>query len=92
MASAALAVSVQASEMKLVEGEVAFEKGQYQVQGTTLTGLTLNELRQYEGKTVKIAGEANKSGLEIYKVFVKTENGYETSYDWDVVNQEYYLN
>jgi len=39
-----------------------------------------------------VAGENQENGLEIYKVFVKTENGYEASYDWDVVNQEFYAN
>ena len=92
LASAVFAASVQASEMKLVEGEVQFSQGEYQVSGTKLTGLSLNELRAYEGKTVKVAGENTVNGLEIYKVFVKTENGFETSYDWDVVNQEYYAN
>lgn len=92
LASAVFAVSVQASEMKLVEGELQFNQGEYHVAGTKLTGLSLTELRSYEGKTVKVAGESTAKGLEIYKVFVKTDNGFETSYDWDVVNQEYYAN
>jgi len=92
LASAVFAVSAQASEMKLIEGEVQFSQGQYHVAGTKLIGLSLSELRAYEGKTVKVAGENQENGLEIYKVFVKTENGYEASYDWDVVNQEFYAN
>lgn len=92
LASVVFAASVQASEMRLVEGEVQFSQGGYLVSGTKLTGLSLNELRAYEGKIVKVAGENTVNGLEVYKVFVKTENGFESSYDWDLVNQEYYAN
>ena len=85
-------ISAMASEMTMLKGEVIFDKGQYQINGVNLTGLSLNELRQYEGHTVKIAGEKTHEHLDIYKVFVKTEHGYETSYDWDVVNSEQYEN
>ena len=87
-----LASTAMASEMTMLEGKVAFDKGQYQINGVKLTGLSLSELRQYEGQTVKMAGEKTQEHLNIYKVFVKTENGYETSYDWDVVNGEQYEN
>ena len=87
-----MAYGAMASEMTMLEGKVAFDKGQYQINGVKLTGLSLSELRQYEGQTVKMAGEKTQEHLNIYKVFVKTENGYETSYDWDVVNGEQYEN
>lgn len=87
-----LTISAMASEMTMLEGKVVFNKGQYQIDGVKLTGLSLNELRQYEGHTVKMAGEKTHQHLNIYKVFVKTQNGYETSYDWDVVNSEQYEN
>lgn len=90
----AFSAQVFASNLETVEGKVSFEKGQYVLtseQNTlTLEGLSLTQLRQYEGRTVKVAGEIESGDLEIYKVFVKTENGYESSYDWDVVNQELY--
>ena len=87
-----LSISAMASEMTIMEGKVSFDKGQYQIDNVKLTGLSLSELRQYEGHMVKIAGEKTHEHLNIYKVFLKTENGYETSYDWDVVNSEQYEN
>jgi len=94
MATIALAFSIgaMASEMTILEGKVSFDKGQYQIDNVKLTGLSLSELRQYEGQEVKISGEKTHEHLNIYKVFMKTENGYETSYDWDVVNSEQYEN
>jgi len=92
----ALSGPVMASGLSTVEGKVVFEKGQYLLkagkQTHKLTGLSLQQLRQYEGRSVKVAGEASDNTLEIYKVFTKTENGYEASYDWEVVNQELYAN
>jgi len=87
-----LSISSMASEMTMLEGKVLFDKGHYQINNVKLTGLSLTELRQYEGHTVKMAGEKTSGNLDIYKVFVKTQNGYETSYDWDVVNNEQYEN
>jgi len=91
----ALSSQAMASELSTIEGKVVFQKGQYVLQTSKssqeLSGLSLQALRQYEGRTVKVAGEVSEGSLEIYKVFVKTENGYETSYDWDVVNQELYM-
>jgi len=87
-----LSISSMASEMTMLEGKVLFDKGQYQINNVKLIGLSLTELRQYEGHTVKMAGEKTSEHLNIYKVFVRTENGYETSYDWDVVNNEQYEN
>ena len=88
----AMAAGTMASEMTMLEGKVLFDKGQYQINGVKLIGLSLTELRQYEGHTVKMAGEQSPEHLDIYRVFVKTENGYETQYDWDVVNSEFYEN
>jgi hypothetical protein len=88
----AISMGAVASEMTTLEGKVSFDKGQYQIDNVKLTGLSLSELRQYEGQVVKIAGEKTHEHLNIYKVFMKTENGYETSYDWDVVNSEQYEN
>lgn len=88
----ACAVSVQASDLHVVEGVLEFNHGNYHVGNLELTGLSLNELRHYEGKTVKVAGEKRVGDLEVYKLFVKTSEGYTTSYDWDLVNQELYAN
>ena len=60
-------------------------------QSIQLSGLSHSQLRHYEDLTVKIAGERNENSMEIYKVFLKTKQGYETSYDWDLVNQDLYL-
>jgi hypothetical protein len=90
----ALASQASASSMKTMEGKVIFSKGDYHLVNTTqsreLTGLSNTQLRHYEGLTIKAAGEVSDASLEIYKVFVKTDNGYETTYDWDVVNQDLY--
>ena len=87
-----LPMIASASEMIIVEGKVLFNKGQYQINGVKLIGLSLRELSQYEGQTVEIVGEKTYEHFNINKVFLKTENGYETSYDWDVVNSEQYEN
>lgn len=84
-----------ALDMQVMEGQVKFEMGQYYIQGDekmmALSGMGLNALRKYEGQTVKVAGEDKGQSLEIYKVFVKKGDTYETSYDWDMVNQDLYL-
>ncbi len=90
------ALSAQTSAAALItqEGKVAFSKGEYQLvngnQVSKLIGLSHQQLRQYEGRTVKVAADDTDRGLEVYKVFVKTNQGYEASYDWDVVNQDLY--
>lgn len=93
-ASLALTFSATASTLQTAEGKVTFIEGQYFLSNATqqqkLTGMSLQELRAYEGKTIKVAGEPNSDAMEIYKIFVKTDSGYETSYDWDVVNQDLY--
>ncbi|GAA6134062.1 hypothetical protein NBRC116188_08510 [Oceaniserpentilla sp. 4NH20-0058] len=85
---------VFASNLETVEGKVAFEKGEYFLTSAKgkhqLQGLSLQQLRHYEGRTVKVAGEVSGTQLEIYKLFVKTKEGYEATYDWDVVNQDLY--
>jgi hypothetical protein len=90
----ALASQASASSMKTMEGKVIFSKGDYHLVNATqsreLTGLSNTQLRHYEGLTIKAAGEVSDASLEIYKVFVKTDSGYETTYDWDVVNQDLY--
>lgn len=90
----ALSSQVMASNLETLEGKVTFEKGQYFLMTAKnkheLSGLSLQQLRQYEGRTIKVAGEVSEKQIEIYKLFVKTESGYESSYDWDVVNQELY--
>lgn len=96
-ASLALSFSATASNLETIEGSVSFVKGDYYLVSDKntkqrLTGLNRQELRAYEGKNIKVAGETKSDSVEIYKIFVKTENGYEASYDWDVVNQELYNN
>ncbi|MGK0444641.1 MAG: hypothetical protein ACJA1U_001576 [Bermanella sp.] len=90
----ALASQAQASTLESMEGKVIFSKGDYHLVNATqsreLSGLSNQQLRHYEGLTIKAAGQLNDESLEIYKVFVKTEQGYETTYDWDVVNQDLY--
>ena len=90
----ALAAQASASSLKSIEGKVMFSKGDYHlVSGQTsieLSGLSNQQLRHYEGLEVKAAGELTEAGLEVYKVFIKTESGYKTTYDWDVVNQDLY--
>lgn len=88
----ACAASSQASDLHVVEGVLEFNHGNYHVGDTSLAGMSLSELRHYEGMTVKVAGEKRVGDLEVYKLFVKTSEGYTTSYDWDVVNQELYAN
>ena len=93
-AALTLSVVATASTLETAEGKVTFIEGQYVLLNTNhqqkLTGMSLQELRAYEGKTIKVAGESNSDTMEIYKIFVKTEQGYETRYDWDVVNQDLY--
>ena len=90
----ALAAQASASSLKTIEGKVMFSKGDYHLvkgnQSVELSGLSNQQLRNFEGLDIKAAGELTDAGLEVYKVFVKTESGYETSYDWDVVNQDLY--
>lgn len=90
----ALAAQASASSLKTIEGKVMFSKGDYHLvkdnQSVALSGLSNQQLRNFEGLDIKAAGELTDAGLEVYKVFVKTESGYETSYDWDVVNQDLY--
>ena len=90
----ALAAQASASSLQTVEGKVMFSKGEYHLvspnQSIELSGLSNQQLRNFEGLDVKAAGELTGAGLEVYKVFVKTESGYEASYDWDVVNQDLY--
>lgn len=85
-----------ASEMTTVEGTVSFDQGQYFVQGkdmrTALSGMDMAQLRAYEGKAVKVAGEQKVQSLDVYKIFVKKGDAYEASYDWEVVNQDLYSN
>jgi len=87
-----LPMIASASEMIIVEGKVLFNKGQYQINGVKLIGLSLSELSQYEGQTVEIVGEKTYEHFTINKVFLKTENGYKASFDWDMVNSELYEN
>lgn len=96
-ASLTLSLSTTASNLDTIEGSVSFVKGDYYLVSDKntkqrLTGMSRQELRAYEGKKIKIAGETKSDSVDIYKIFVKTESGYETSYDWDVVNQELYNN
>jgi hypothetical protein len=90
----ALAAQASASSLQTVEGKVIFSKGDYHLVNThksvELSGLSNQQLRNFEGLEVKAAGELTGKSLEVYKVFVKTESGYEASYDWDVVNQDLY--
>lgn len=92
----ALASHANASSLTTMEGKVIFSKGEYHLvndkQSRILTGLTNQQLRHYEGLTIKAVGELADSSLEIYKVFTKTAAGYESTYDWDVVNQDLYTN
>lgn len=91
----ALAFQAQASTLQTAQGRVIFSEGGYHLvtgdQSIQLSGLSHSQLRHYEDLTVKIAGERNENSMEIYKVFLKTKQGYETSYDWDLVNQDLYL-
>ncbi|NVK38666.1 MAG: hypothetical protein HWE18_12135 [Gammaproteobacteria bacterium] len=90
----ALAAQASAAALTSKEGKIVFSKGEYQLisgeKASKLIGLTNQQLRQYEGRTVKVAVDDTDRGLEVYKVFVKTPDGYEASYDWDVVNQDLY--
>ena len=90
----ALASQASASTLKTMEGKVEFSKGDYHLvnesQSRELTGLSNQQLRHYEGLTIKAAGEMSSESLEIYKIFVKTDSGYDATYDWDVVNQDLY--
>ncbi|WP_396587654.1 hypothetical protein [Bermanella sp. R86510] len=86
-----LLTSICASAMTSIEGKMVFEKGQYYVSNKPVIGLSLSELRKYEDRQVVVEGKPRESGeLEVYKISVKTESGYKTSYDWDVVNETYY--
>jgi len=86
-----LLTSICASAMTAVEGKMVFEKGQYRVADKPVVGLSLTELRKYEDRQVVVEGKSRESGeLEIYKISIKTDSGYKTSYDWDVVNETYY--
>lgn len=88
-------VAAFASDMKVIEGTIQFEKGQYLIKSENsaqpLTGMNMQALRKFEGKQVKVAGEEKAASLEIYKIFVKENGGYRASYDWDVVNQDLYM-
>ncbi|MGR6872636.1 hypothetical protein ACU6U9_10095 [Pseudomonas sp. HK3] len=90
----ALAAQASASSLQTMEGKVTFSKGEYHLVNTTssveLSGLNNQQLRHYEGLEIKAAGELVEGSLEVYKVFIKTESGYKTTYDWDVVNQDLY--
>jgi len=90
----ALASQASASTLQTMEGQVKFSKGGYHLinegQSRELTGLSNQQLRNYEGLTIKAAGEMSGNALEIYKIFVKTDTGYKATYDWDVVNQDLY--
>lgn len=91
----ALAAQASASSLKTMEGKVVFSKGEYHLVNSkstiVLSGLNNAQLRHYEGLEIKAAGELAKNELDVYKVFVKTQTGYEASYDWDVVNQDLYI-
>ncbi len=80
-------------ERTMTQGQMVFGQGQYWVNGQSLSGISLQELRKYEGKTVKLAVEQKADGrLDVYEIFVKTGNKFSRDYDWDVVNQARYLN
>ena len=95
LSSAALPTMADMTQPKL--GTVTFAKGQYQLvdseKQTPLTGLSLQQLRQYEGQQVKVAGEYRDNGsLEIYRVYSKQDNQFVVSYDWETVDAELYGN
>jgi len=83
--------SLSSLAMTSVEGKVVFEKGRYLVSETPITGMSLQEMRKYEERQVKIQGVERETGeIEVYKISVKTDDGYRTAYDWDIVDQTYY--
>lgn len=83
--------SLSSLAMTAVEGTVVFDKGRYLVADTPVVGMSLQDMRKYEERQVKIQGVERESGeIEVYKISVKTDDGYQTSYDWDVVDQTYY--
>ena len=98
---AAIAVSAAAmaaqAETLVMEGIVSFEKGSYQLMTAdkqqALSGLSMDELRAFEGLAVTISGELADNGkLEIYKVQQSVAGELVTAYDWDLVNNELYEN
>lgn len=95
LAGAALPAMADMSQPEL--GTVTFIKGQYQLvandKQTPLTGLSLQQLRQYEGQQVKVAGEVRENGaLEVYRLYSKQEGQFVVSYDWEAVDAELYNN
>lgn len=95
LTGAALPAMAEMSQPEL--GTVTFIKGQYQLvdseKQTPLTGLSLQQLRQYEGQQVKVAGEYRENGsLEIYRVYSKQNDQFVVSYDWETVDAELYGN
>ena len=96
-AAAVLFVGAAHADMVEVEGIIAFDKGNYQLVSVdntqTLTGLSLDELRAFEGTSVVISGEmTDKNKLEIYKVQQSVQGEMITAYDWDLVDAELYEN
>ncbi len=93
LATSFLCSLASAEERTITQGKMVFAQGQYWVNGESLSGISLQELRKYEGKTVKLAVEKMADGrLDVYEIFVKTGNKFSRDYDWDVVNQTRYLN
>ncbi|EAT12837.1 hypothetical protein RED65_12229 [Oceanobacter sp. RED65] len=83
--------SLSSVAMTAVEGKVVFDKGRYLVADTPIVGMSLQDMRKYEERQVKIQGVERESGeIEVYKISVKTDTGYQTTYDWDIVDQTYY--
>ena len=96
-AAVVMTATAAQAEVQVVEGIVTFEKGAYQLETSehkqALTGLSMNELRAYEGLSVIISGEITDNGkLEVYKVQQSVEGKLTTSYDWELVNNELYEN
>jgi len=88
---------VAQADTQVLEGIISFDKGSYQLVATDkqqqLTGLSMDELRAFEGLAVTITGELADNGkLEIYKIQQSVEGELVTAYDWDLVNNELYEN
>lgn len=94
LALLSLSLAVHAVDIQEYEGKLTFEKGAYVLQQSRakqfLSGLSLAQLRHFEGQQVKIFAHASEQGLEIYKVLRKQGQEYVAAYDWEVVNNDLY--
>lgn len=96
-AGISLLASATQADIQVMEGIVSFEKGAYQLVSTenkqALSGLSMDELRAFEGLSVTVSGELADNGkLEVYKVQQSVAGELITAYDWEVVNNELYEN